>query len=53
MAMGIVLAAIFVVMDKFSLTFSTKGNLHPFIAAWSPNIIFSAVAIWLYRRAPK
>ena len=53
MAVGIILAAVFVVMDKFSLTFSTKGDLHPFIAAWMPNIIFSIVAIYLYRRAPK
>ena len=53
MAVGIILAAVFVVMDKFSLTFSTKGNLHPFIAAWMPNMIFSLVAIYLYRRAPK
>lgn len=53
MAIGIILAAVFVVMDKFSLTFSTKGNLHPFLAAWMPNIIFSLVTIYLYRRAPK
>lgn len=53
MAIGIILAALFVVMDKFSLTFSTKGDLHPFIAAWMPNLIFSLVAIYLYRRAPK
>ena len=52
-AFGIILAAIFVVMDKFSLTFSTKSDLHPFLAAWAPNIIFSFVAIYLYRRAPK
>jgi lipopolysaccharide export system permease protein len=53
MAVGIVLAATYVVMDKFSLTFSTKGNLHPLLAAWMPNIIFSLVAIYLYRSAPK
>jgi lipopolysaccharide export system permease protein len=53
MAIGIILAATFVVMDKFSLTFSTKGSLHPFLAAWMPNIIFSIVTIYLYRRAPK
>ena len=53
MAIGIILAALFVVMDKFSLTFSTKGNLHPFVAAWMPNIIFSLVALYLYLRAPK
>jgi lipopolysaccharide export system permease protein len=53
MAIGIILAAVFVIMDKFSLTFSTKGNLHPIIAAWMPNIIFAIVGIFLYRQAPK
>jgi lipopolysaccharide export system permease protein len=53
LALGIISAAIFVVMDKFSLTFSTKGNFPPILAAWMPNIIFSIVAIYLYRKAPK
>jgi lipopolysaccharide export system permease protein len=53
LAIGIVLAAIFVVMDKFSVTFSTKGNLPPVLAAWLPNIIFSGVAAILYVKAPK
>lgn len=53
LAVGIITAAIFVVMDKFSLTFSTKGNFPPLLAAWMPNIIFTFVAIWLYRLAPK
>ncbi|HEV9037206.1 MAG TPA: LptF/LptG family permease [Puia sp.] len=53
LAIGIVLAAIFVVMDKFSVTFSTKGNLPPILAAWLPNIIFSGVAGILYAKAPK
>jgi lipopolysaccharide export system permease protein len=53
LAVGIITAAIFVVMDKFSLTFSTKGNFPPFLAAWTPNFIFTLVAIWLYRIAPK
>jgi lipopolysaccharide export system permease protein len=53
LAVGIITAAIFVVMDKFSLTFSTKGEFPPLLAAWMPNIVFSIVAIWLYRIAPK
>lgn len=53
LAVGIIMAAIFVVMDKFSLTFSTKGNFHPALAAWTPNIIFIFIAFWLYRLAPK
>lgn len=53
MATGIITAAIFVVMDKFSLTFSTKGSFPPLLAAWMPNLIFGTIAIWLYRTAPK
>jgi lipopolysaccharide export system permease protein len=53
LALGLVLAATFVIMDKFSVTFATKGNFSPMLAAWTPNIIFGVVAVWLYRRAPK
>lgn len=53
LAFGIVTASLFVVMDKFSTVFSTKGNLHPLLAAWLPNILFACLAIWMYKRAPK
>jgi lipopolysaccharide export system permease protein len=53
MAIGLVMAALFVIMDKFSITFATKGNFSPMLAAWMPNIIFGFVALWLYLRAPK
>jgi lipopolysaccharide export system permease protein len=53
LAVGIVMAAIFVVMDKFAVTFSTKGELPPLLAAWLPNIIFSGVAWVFYIRTPK
>ncbi len=53
LALGIVMAATFVIMDKFAVTFSTKGHLLPLIAAWVPNIIFIGVALWLYNRTPK
>jgi lipopolysaccharide export system permease protein len=53
LAIGLVMAAVFVIMDKFSITFATKGNFSPMLAAWMPNIIFSFVAGWLYWKAPK
>jgi lipopolysaccharide export system permease protein len=53
LAIGLVMASLFVVMDKFSVTFSIKGNFSPLLAAWLPNIIFSGVAWWLYWRTPK
>ena len=53
LAMGFITAAIFILTDRFSTIFSVKGNLSPLLAAWLPNIIFTFVAIWFYRRAPK
>lgn len=53
LAMGFITAAIFILTDRFSTIFSVKGNLSPMLAAWLPNIIFTFVAIWFYRRAPK
>ena len=53
LAIGIVIAVGFLVFDRFSTVFSTKGDLPPLIAAWIPNALFTLVAFYLYRRAPK
>ncbi|MEO5591057.1 MAG: LptF/LptG family permease [Chitinophagaceae bacterium] len=53
LAFGIVAAATFVIMDRFSIVFSSKGQLHPMLAAWLPNIIFMVITFFVYRKAPK
>lgn len=53
LALGILIAAIFIIADRFSTTFSVKGDFSPALAAWLPNIAFSLVAYYLYRLAPK
>jgi len=53
LAIGFIIAALFILTDKFSTIFSTKGNLPPTLATWIPNIIFVFVVIALYRKAPK
>ncbi|MGI8950718.1 MAG: LptF/LptG family permease [Chitinophagaceae bacterium] len=53
LAIGFVTAAVFILTDRFSTIFSTKSNLPPLLAAWIPNIIFSFVAYYFYRKAPK
>lgn len=53
LALGIMIAAVFIVSDRFSTVFSIKGDLPPLLAAWIPNVVFSVVAIYLYRKAPK
>jgi len=53
LALGITIAALFIISDRFSTVFATKGNLPPLIAAWLPNMAFAIVAFILYRRTPK
>ncbi len=53
LAVGFITAAMFILTDRFSTIFSTKGDLHPLIAAWIPNMIFVFVALYLYKKAPK
>ncbi|MCO5237363.1 MAG: LptF/LptG family permease [Chitinophagaceae bacterium] len=53
LAAGFAIAALFILLDRFSTIFSVKGNLPPVIAAWLPNILFGALTWYLYRKAPK
>jgi lipopolysaccharide export system permease protein len=53
LALGITIAAMFIISDRFSTVFATNGNFHPMLAAWVPNIVFSFVAIYLYTKTPK
>lgn len=52
-AIGIVMACIFILMDRFSTIFSTKGSLPPIYASLIPDFVFSCIAVYLYRKAPK
>ena len=53
LAIGIVIAVLFILCDRFSTVFSIKGDFPPVIAAWLPDVVFGGVAYWLYRMAPK
>lgn len=53
LAIGIVIAVLFILLDRFSTVFSIKGDFPPFVAAWLPNVLFGGVAYWLYRITPK
>jgi lipopolysaccharide export system permease protein len=53
LALGITIAALFIISDRFSTVFATKASFPPLIAAWLPNIAFAVVAYWLYRKTPK
>ena len=53
LAVGIIIAAVFIIADQFSTVFSVKGDFPPVLAAWIPNIFFTLVAFYLYRKTPK
>lgn len=53
LGIGVGLCFIYILMFRFSLTFATKGSLPPFVAAWTPNIVFGILTAYLYRVAPK
>lgn len=53
LALGIIVCAVFILADRFSTIFSTKGDLNPYFAAWIPNILFGGLTWYLYKKAPK
>ncbi len=52
-AIGVILSVLYILFSRFSIVFATKGNFTPFLAAWTPNIIFGLLAFYLYKKAPK
>lgn len=49
---GLVLSMAYILFMTVSSTFAVKGGMSPFVAAWIPNIIFSGIALFFYKRAP-
>jgi lipopolysaccharide export system permease protein len=49
---GLALSMAYILFMTVSSTFAVKGGMSPFIAAWIPNIIFTGIALYLYKRAP-
>lgn len=52
-ALGLMISAIYIFTMQFTTTFAIKGNLHPMLAVWIPNIIFSFLAYYIYRKYSK
>lgn len=53
LAIGLLICAVYILFDRFSTIFSTKGDLNPYLAAWIPNFVFAYVAWRIYQKAPK
>lgn len=52
-ALGFVLAFIFILFFMLSRTFAEAGAIPPLLAAWIPNLIFGAISIVLYYITPR
>lgn len=53
LALGVLISVMYILFSRFSIVFATKGNFTPWLAAWTPNIIFGLLAFYLYKKAPK
>lgn len=53
LGMGIAIAFTFILMLQVTSVFAVFGNLPPYIALWIPNLIFTIIALFLLKAAPK
>jgi lipopolysaccharide export system permease protein len=53
LGLGLALTFIYILFMQIFTVFATFGDLPPLIAVWIPNVIFSFIALFLYRIAPK
>lgn len=51
--LGLLLSFSYILFQQFSSQFSLKSGLAPWLAMWIPNIIYTFIALVLYRLAPK
>lgn len=53
LAIGIAVGAIYIVLSRFTMTFTNSESLGPVLGVWLPNIVFALVAWYLVRVAQK
>lgn len=51
--LGLLLSFSYIIFMRFSQIFALSGALNPIFAVWIPNILYSFIAYYLYRIAPK
>lgn len=52
-ALGFLLAFIYIIFFIFSRTSAEAGNIAPIIAIWIPNIIFTIIGLLIYQTVPR
>ncbi|MBQ8520195.1 MAG: LptF/LptG family permease, partial [Bacteroides sp.] len=53
LGIGLALSFSYILFQTVSATFAINGNTPPLLAVWFPNILYTFIAIYLYKKAPK
>ncbi len=53
LVLGVMLILVFIFLGKLSNVAATNAGLDPFIAVWTPNVVFALIGAWIYWKAPK
>jgi lipopolysaccharide export system permease protein len=43
----------FVFSSKITAVAATNAGISPALAAWLPNLLYGALGLWIYRKAPQ
>lgn len=53
LGVGLALSFSYILFQTVSATFTINGNTPPIVAVWIPNLLYTIIAVYLYRKAPK
>jgi lipopolysaccharide export system permease protein len=53
LALGVIVSVSYILFSRFAVVFATRGNFTPWLASWTPNIIFGLLTFYLYKKSPK
>lgn len=53
LGVGLVLSVAYAFFQAVTAGFATNANVPPILAVWLPNIVFSIIAFYLYKKAPR
>ena len=53
LGVGLVLSVAYAFLQAVTAGFATNANVPPVVAAWMPNILFTLIAYYLYKKAPR
>lgn len=51
--LGLLISFSYILFMQVSSTFAVSGQLSPFVSVWIPNVMYSLLAYYLLRKAPK